>query len=180
MLLTYYECLKKYGNDYQLKKAIKNGLLYKIKNGLYSDADNPGELEQFIKKHPKAIFTMESALYYLGISDVIPDKYIVMTDRNATKIKNNDVIQLFDNSNVLNIGLITIIHSGIAISVYNKERMLIEVARYKNKLPYDYYKEVIAYYRNHIEEIDISLVLDYLQTFPKKAFITNIIRSEVL
>lgn len=180
MLLTYSECLKKYGNDYQVKKMLEKKKLHKVESGLYSDGDNLSDLEIFTKKNPKAIFTMESAFYYLGISDYIPDKYSVITDKNAAKIKDTNVIQYFDNSNVLDIGVTKTKHNGVTILIYNKERMLIEIARYKNKTPYDYYKEIITYYRNHIEEIDISLVLDYLQSFPKKAFITNIIRSEVL
>ena len=180
MLLTYNECLKIYGNDYQIKKALEEKKIYKIKDRFYSDIANPKELDIFLKKHPDTIFTMESAFYYLGISDVIPDKYSIITNKDATKIKHSNVIQYFDNSNTLDIGVTEINHNGSVIRVYNKERMLIEVARYKNKIPYDYYKEIIVYYRNHIDEIDISLVLDYLQSFPKKAFITNVIRVEVL
>lgn len=180
MLLTYRECLKKYGNDYQIKKAIDNKKIYKIKGGLYSDISSPRDLEIFIKKHPDVIFTMESALYYLGISDVIPDKYFVITNKDATKIKDSNTVQYFDNSNVLMIGVTKIDHNGIIVPVYNKERMLIEIARYKNKIPYDYYKEIITYYRNHVDDIDISLVIDYLQSFPKRSFINNIIQTEVL
>lgn len=180
MLFTYEECIKKYGNDYQIKKALQDENLFKVKDGLYSDVSNPRDLEIFIKKHPNAIFTMGSALYYLCISDVIPDKYSIITDKDATKIKDPNIIQYFDNSNTLFVGVTKINHNGLLISLYSKERMLIEVARYKNKIPYDYYKEIIAYYRSHIEEIDISLVLYYLQSFPKQAFITNIIRTEVL
>lgn len=180
MILTYSECLKTYGNDYQIKKALDEKKLFKLKDGLYSNVESPKELEVFIKKHPNVIFTMESAFYYLGISDVIPDKYSIITNKDATKVKKPNVIQYFDNGNTLKIGVTKIRHNGVMILTYNKERMLIEIARYKNKIPYDYYKEIITYYRNHIEEIDISLVLDYLQSFPKKAFITDIIRTEVL
>ena len=30
MVYTYKELKKKYGSDYQIKKAVKNGILYKI------------------------------------------------------------------------------------------------------------------------------------------------------
>ena len=180
MILSYAECLKTYGNDYQIKKAINENKLFKIEDGLYSDTKNPKDLEIFITKHPNAVFTMESAFYYLGVSDVVPDKYFVATNKDATKIKDPNVMQYFDNNNNLEIGLIKIMHNGISIPVYNKERMLIELARYKNKLPYDYYKEIINYYRDHINDIDVSLVLDYVQLFPKKDLIIKIIQSEVL
>ena len=61
-----------------------------------------------------------------------------------------------------------------------KRKMLIEVLRYKNKLPYDHYKEVIRYYRDHLYEIDFELVESYLKNFPKKDFIQRALQDEVL
>lgn len=180
MIYNYDECIKSYGSHYYLEKALKEGKIFKIDNGLYATNKHPKDIEIFIKKHNKAIFTMESALYYLGISDVIPDRYVVATDKDATKYKDDYVKQYFINNDLINIGTTTIEYGGVTIPIFDKERMLIEVTRYKNKLPIDYYKEVINYYRNHINDIDISLVLEYLEKFPKKSLISRIIQSEVL
>ena len=180
MIYNYEECIKKYGSHYNIVKAIKEGQLFKIENGLYSLNEHPKDIEIFIKKHKGAVFTLESALYYLGISDVIPDKYVVATDKDATKYKDQQVKQYFLNNGLINIGVVLINYQNVEIPVFNKERMLIEVVRYKNKLPFDYYKEIINYYRLHINEIDIALVLDYLESFPKKKLITKIIQLEIL
>lgn len=169
-----------YGSNYNLVKALEERKLFKISDGLYSNEKNPKEIEVFLKKHSSVVFTMESALYYLGISDVIPNKYVVATNKDSTKIKDGNVIQYFMNRSIVNFGVINIVRNGVSIPLYSKERMLIEVARYKNKLPYDYYKEVINYYREHINDIDISLVIDYLESFPKKEYIKRIIQTEVL
>ena len=40
MLLTYQECLDRYGSDYQLKKEIRNGNLFMKEKGIYSTARN--------------------------------------------------------------------------------------------------------------------------------------------
>ncbi len=180
MIYNYNECIKLYGSHYYLEKALREKRIFKVDNGLYSTNKNSKKLEMFIKKHRKAIFTMESAFYYLGISDVIPDKYVIATNKDATKYKNDSIKQYFMDNNLINIGITTIEYGGITIPLFNKERMLIEIARYKNKIPLDYYKEVINYYRNHLNDIDISLVLEYLETFPKKSLISRIIQSEVL
>lgn len=37
MLLTYPECLAKWQSDYQVKKQISEGKLYRIEKGVYSD-----------------------------------------------------------------------------------------------------------------------------------------------
>lgn len=180
MVYSYKECLKLYGNNYLLGKAVSEGSVFKLQNGFYSDRKRVKDIEVFVKKYKNIIFTMESALYYLGISDVVPNKYAIATDKDSTKIKDSDIKQYFVNGGLSKVGLITINHNGVDLPVYNKERMLIEVIRYKNKLPFDYYKEVIGYYRAHINELDIPLVLEYLEEFPKKKLITKTIQLEVL
>ena len=180
MLYNYHECIEKYGSHYALMQAIADKKIFKIKEGLYSTEKKPKELEIFIKEHKDAVFTMESAFYYLGISDVIPNQYIVATDKDASKYNEPNTKQYFLNSGLIKIGVTSIEYNGVNIPIFNKERMLIEIVRYKNKMPFDYYKEIINYYRNHIEDIDISLVLDYLEPFPKKELITKTIQMEVL
>ena len=180
MVYDYKECLNMYGSHYGLKLALSSGSVYKIKKGLYSTDKHPKELEIFVKEHKAAVFTLQSAFYYLGISDVIPTQYVVATDKDATKYKGQDIKQYYINNGLVNIGAITINYSGVEIPIYSKERMLIEALRYKKSLPFDYYKEIINYYRNHIDDIDITLVLDYLESFPKKNLLTKAIQLEVL
>lgn len=168
------------GTHYNLVKALKEKKLFKIKEGLYSNERNPKELEIFIKEHPDAIFTLDSAFYYFGISDVIPTRYYVATDKDSSKYSDSNIKQFFMNNGLINIGKIEINYSGITLPIYNKERLLIELARYKNKIPFDQYKEIIKYYRDHIDEINVSLLTDYIELFPKKRLITKIIQMEVL
>ena len=37
MLLSYQECLEKYGTDYKIKKSVQEGELYVKEKGIYSD-----------------------------------------------------------------------------------------------------------------------------------------------
>ena len=57
--------------------------------------------------------------------------------------------------------------------------MLIEAVRNKNKMPYDYYKEIIAHYRENIDELDIQTIQEYAEIFPRSRVITERLRSEV-
>ena len=57
--------------------------------------------------------------------------------------------------------------------------MLIELLRYKNKLPYDYYKEILGNYRNLIYELDIERIQEYVSIFPKSKTISTLLDSEV-
>ena len=66
------------------------------------------------------------------------------------------------------------------INIYSKERLLIELIRYKHDIAYDYYKEVINYYRKNVNEINFQEVIDILKDFPKKDMILKTIQEEVL
>ena len=59
MLLSYQECLEKYGTDYKIKKSVQEGELYVKEKGLYSDKRYVPELEIISKKYPNAFITMD-------------------------------------------------------------------------------------------------------------------------
>jgi len=180
MLYTYKESIALFGSHYALMKEVENKRIFKIKNGLYSTERKPKDLAVFVKEHKDAVFTLESAFFYLGISDTIPEDYSIVTDRNATKCKEADVKQYFENKNLVELGVISHQFNGTEIRVFNKERLLIELARYRDKIPYDYYKEIVKYYRDHLDDISICLVLEYLELFPKRKLIGRIIGTEIL
>ena len=57
--------------------------------------------------------------------------------------------------------------------------MLIELVRNKNSIAFDYYKEIISNYREIVDEIDMSLLAEYLEKFTNKKNISEIIHREV-
>ena len=160
MLLTYKECLDKYGSDYQLKKEIASGSLFMKEKGIYSTKRNHSEIDVILRKYPKTVCTGKSAFYYHSLTDVIPDHYYLATRRTDTRIKDPRVIQSF--------------------LIYDKERMLIELMRFKTKLPMDYYKEIINNYRKLSFELDFGIVEDYAAMFKSGAKLMNMIQMEVL
>lgn len=180
MLYTYNECLKKYKNDYQITKAVSNGEIYKIESGIYSDKSFEFETAIIAKKYPKAVFTMKSAFYYLGLTDSIPDKYFLETDKDAAKIRDKRVVQTFDNYGILELGMTTREVDGALIRIYGYERMLLELLRNKNRLPFDYYKEIILNYRRRIDSMDITLLQDMAEEMPKSEMILSGLELEVL
>ena len=58
--------------------------------------------------------------------------------------------------------------------------MLVELLRNKNKLPFDYYKEVLLNYREIVHDLDIRAVQDYAVAVPKSDMIMELLRLEVL
>ena len=180
MLLTYQECLDKYGSDYQLKKEIGSGALFMKEKGIYSTKRNVSEIDVIMRKYPKTVCTGKSAFYYHSISDVIPDHYYLATRRTDTRIKDSRIIQSFLKNEIFDVGITEIQYNNSNIRIYDKERMLIELMRFRSKFPMDYYKEIIGNYRKLSFELDFGIIEDYAATFKNGAKLMNMMQMEVL
>jgi len=180
MLLSYYDCEVKYGNQYQIKKALETERLYKIQPGIYAYAPQVSDLEIISFKYEQAVFTMDSAFYYHNLTDVIPDKYHLATSKDAYKIGSRRIKQHFHRDKTFSIGKTTILHGSTTIRIYNKERMLIELIRNKKSLPFDYYKGIIKSYRSIVQTMDIESLQKYIISFPKQNHIWEAIELEVM
>jgi hypothetical protein len=180
MLYSYEEALKEYRSDYRIKLAVRETMLYKLEPGLYSDQEYVADTAIIMKKYPKSVFTLDSGFYYQGLTDTIPSYYYLATDKDAAKIKDEGVKQIFDNSNSMNLGVETMMYSGSEIRVFSKERLLIELMRSKTKLPFDYYKDIISSYRRIVDDIDFSRVEDFASKLPKTNMVMEAIQLEVL
>ncbi len=179
MILTYSECLEKWKTDYMIKKMIEKGALYQLEKGLYSDIPDTSTLAVLSKKYPNAIITLDSAFYYHGLTDVIPEKYYLATDKHAIALKDPRIKQVYVQSDVFDTGVITMERRDATFKIYDRERMLIELLRYKNRLPFDYYKEILGNYRNLLYELDIERIQDYAESFPRSKMISKALDLEV-
>lgn len=180
MLLSYQDCKNKYRNHYQVQKAVDAGQLHKIEAGIYADTPVVSELEVISFKYQQAVFTMDSAFYYHGLTDVIPEQYHLATSKDARKIKEKQIRQYFHRDDIFLIGATSQQHNGITIRIYDRERMLIELMRNKKAMPFDYYKEIIESYRRITQELDIEKLQEYILAFPKQNHIWEAIELEVM
>ena len=80
---------------------------------------------------------------------------------------------------ILRIGLTETEYKGFNIRIYDRERMLIELVRYKSKLPYNYYKEIIGNYRRILQQLNHESIRDYAEAMPKCGMIIRTLKSEV-
>ena len=179
MIYTYKECIEKFKTDYEIRKLISSGKLRRVSRGVYSDDVYEAELAIIAKMYPYAVFTMNSAFYFHGLTDTIPQAYYLMTNKNATKIKDERVCQFFDNYDSLTTGVETKNYCGTTIRVFTRERMLVELIRNKNKFSFDYYKEIIGNYRKLIYELDIQEIQEYALQLPKTKMVLETLQLEV-
>lgn len=174
------DCVKKYGSKYNMNQALKEGKLYRLGRGVYSEKKYVPELALLMFKYPKAIVTMRSAWFIHGLTDVLSDEYDFATDRDAAKITDKRVKQYFYPKGIVANGLIEMDYQGYPIRIYDKERMLVELMRYKSKIPFDYYKEVVLNYRKILPSLDMRKIEDYAMVSPKKDMVLESLQLEVL
>lgn len=181
-MYKYIELTEKgiYKSDVEIKNALKKDKIYKIEYGLYSDKKVNSKLEIISKKYDKYIFNSDSAFFYWGLTDNIPEKYYFATKRGSQKIKDDNIVQTYMDDKYFDIGDTFINYNNIKIRVYDKERMLIELVRNKNNIQYDMYKEIVNNYRKIIESLNLIKLQNYLSKFTlgKKYF--KMIQDEVL
>ena len=166
-------------SDYQIQKAVLNGEYYKIENGLYSDVEFVNPLEIICKKYPNAIFTSDSAYYYYDLTDVIPDYFFLATKRTDSRIGDNNIKQLFVPNDLFEFGKTQIEIENVRINIYDEERMLIELIRKKNTIPFDYYKEIISNYRKKVDKLDIYKIQEYISYYKNEATLYDTLMREV-
>jgi len=179
VVLTYKQCIEKFNSDYGIKRAIRTGEIYQIERGIYSNQKHVSTLAILSTKYPDAIVTLDTAFYYHELTDVVPDKYYIATAESARKLRDTRIKQIFVKNAILDIGVTTMERGDAFFCIYDRERMLIELLRYKNKLPYDYYKEILGNYRNIINELDIERIQEYASIFPKSKMISEALDREV-
>ena len=180
MLLSYQECINRYGSDYKLKKELAGGSIFLKEKGIYSTRRNTSEIDIIMHKYPKAVFTGQSAFYYHSLTDVIPDYYFLVTKRSDTRIRDSRVRQSFMKDEIFHSGITEMTYNNSTIRIFDRERMLIELMRSRAKIPLDYYKEVIQNYRKVSFELDFGLVEDYATMFRNGANLMEMIQMEVL
>ena len=174
------ECLKEYGSDYQIRRRVEAGELFKVGKAIYSKDRYAPKIAILSCKYPHAVVTMSNAFYLHDLTDVIPEEYDFATDRNAAKIRDKRVKQYFVPSGLFAEGIETMDYEGYQIPIYSKERMLIELLRYKSKLPFDYYKEIALNYRRIMPRLSIQDIDEYASASPKSDKIYEILQTEIL
>ena len=178
-IFDYQDCLAEYGGRARIKAMIRRGALYSIERGFYSDVAVVPDEALLLKRYDRAILTLESAYYHHDLSDNLPDRIHLATDRRGVRIKDERVVQYFVPDGTLEIGVTTVQSNGLSLRIYDLERVLIETMRYRTKLSHDLYKEVIGRFRELRDRLYPAKMLDYLEKFPRRDSLFKAMESEV-
>ena len=167
MLFTFQEAVEECGSRQKLRDAVSKGLLSSVARGLYSTDPDADMLSVVSKLYPEAIITGATALYLHRLIDTPPDRIDIASKRGGTKIRDFRVKQHFIPEEWLDEGAEEGEFNGVKVRIYSLERMLLELMRNRNKLPYDIYKEAISSFRKKANSMNIYRLQDYSEAMPR-------------
>ena len=135
-----------------LKELTIKKELEKITNGLYAlPSENIDEYLYFSYRIPKGIFSHETAAYLQGLSTRMPLVYVmtVKVGDNVSRVKSvrDNIIFKYIKKDYYDIGKITINSPfGREISVYDKERTILDIIKDKDRIDVQVFSKVIKSY----------------------------------
>lgn len=136
----------------QREKLIADGYVEKIRRGYYQWI-NPNDFSEagtVIRLFPDAILCMDTALRYYGYSDRTPGNWHLAVSKDSGKsrfkIDYPFVKPYYVEPAVLELGLTTGTMDGHAIRIYDKERLICDCLRYRNKMDKEIFNKAIQKY----------------------------------
>ena len=136
----------------QREKLIADGHVEKIRRGYYQwiNPDDFSEVGTVIRLFPDAILCMDTALRYYGYSDRTPGDWHLAVSKDSGKsrfkIDYPFVKPYYVEPVVLELGLTTGTMDGHAIRIYDKDRLICDCLRYRNKMDKEIFNKAIQKY----------------------------------
>lgn len=151
-----------------LKLLVDRGQIQKISRGIYGKPDTfIDEMVQIQSRYKATVFSHESALYLLSLSDRAPLYYSVTIpgDYNATSLKNDQIKVYFVKRENHFIGS-TLLKTpfGNEVLSYNLERTICDILRNRNQLDIQLIHNALKQYVHHPDR-DLNRLYQYAAIF---------------
>ena len=151
-----------------LSTLLTKGEIQRISRGVYAAVDSIlDEMAEIQARYRSAIFSHETALYLLQLTDRTPLFYSVTvpTGYNASRIKATGAKVYFVKRELHSQGVITqkTIH-GNSIQTFNLERTICDVLRNRNQMDIQFVNEALKRYVTHPDR-NIDQLFHYASLF---------------
>jgi len=135
----------------KINKLIEDGVIEKIKYGYYILSNSiPDEKVVISKLFPEAVIFLESALYYYGYTERVPNKWQIAVEKhsNPDKFKNEflHIEPFFIVKKFYDIGISEIKINNLKINIYDLDKTICDVLRYEKKLDNEVFTNAIKKY----------------------------------
>ena len=164
----------------QREKLIADGYVEKIRRGYYQwiNPDDFSEVGTVIRLFPDAILCMDTALRYYGYSDRTPGDWHLAVSKDSGKSRFNIdypfVKPYYLEPAVLELGLTKGNIDGHSVRIYDKDRVICDCLRYRNKMDKEIFNKAI---QNYIADPEKSIpkLLEYAEPLRVKKIAKDLI-----
>ena len=164
----------------QRQKLIEKGYIEKVRRGYYQwiDHEDFSETGTVIRLFPDAIFCMDTALRYYGYSDRTPGDWHLAVSKDSGKSRFNIdypfVKPYYIEPTVLELGLTRGNMDGYEIRIYDKDRVICDCLRYRNKMDKEIFNKAI---QNYIADPEKSIpkLMEYAGPLRVKKIVKDLI-----
>lgn len=144
----------------QIHLYINKGIIEKVNHGLYMDTKIFKD-EYYIlqKKYPLAVFSHNTALHILNLTNKTSSKINITVPRNK-KVRGNYNIH-YVSDKYYDIGIIEVLSpNGNPVKIYNAERCICDMLRTEGEFDLELQNRVLDYYF-HSKDKDVDKLLEY-------------------
>lgn len=139
---------------YKINKLVEEGKLNKINRNTYENVNYKGDYNDFCVANayiPDGVICEYSAAYYYGLSDYLPPYINVAIDRDkkvSTLPKNPSIELRYYSDKRMNIGVIEVNENGNSYRIFDKEKTVIDMLSFRNKVSIEDTMKVLKNYLN--------------------------------
>lgn len=145
---------------------LTEGLIEKVRTGYYQwiDNDNLSEVATVIRLFPDGVLCMDTALRHYGYSDRTPVEWHVAVNKYSNRTRFHIdypfVKPYFVAPELLELGLCEQNIDGNTVKMYDKERVICDCLRYRNKIDKELFNKAIQNYISDTSK-SISRLMEY-------------------
>ena len=173
--------VKSRGEYEQLRRAIEDGTLVRLRNGVYVEisalANNMIDVERIV---PNGVLCLYSAFAHYGLSTQVPSATCIAIEaKRKVRVPDYPPIDLYHwKKENLEFGIIKKSISGYDVLITDMERTVCDAVKYRNKIGLDVCGEVIDNYLKK-ENRNISLLHEYAQKLRVKNILTTYLETRL-
>jgi len=159
-----------------LAKMMKLDKIIKVKRGVYASPDAiEDEMYYMQKKYSRIIYSHETALYLLNLSDRTPFEYSITVPSSYKVVSNlrEEMSIYYIKDDLHQLGAISYTNNfGNEIKIYNLERTICDLLRSRNRMDIEIINKTMKEYVSK-KEANYKLLYDY----SKKLNIEGVVRK---
>ena len=157
------EITKQGVNKYHLLKLLEIGVVERLQHGIYKlsgcQVNDYIEIKKYI---PTGFICLYSAWNYYGLTTYMPHEYhIAIEKKSKIRLPDYPPIKLYYwDKSVLFIGKKTVEIDNIPIDIYDLEKSICDVVKFRNKVGKDVLNEILNNYLNRKDK-NIEKLIQY-------------------